>query len=64
MPPARPITETSKAVDEGIAMLAKQGPIKAAAFMLERGVPLSVIGRVLAPGARRRATCAAQAPSK
>lgn len=51
----RQITETSKTVDEGIALLVHAGTAAAATFMLERGARLAVIGRVLARDARRRA---------
>lgn len=54
MHPPRKVTETSQAVDDGLAMLSRAGRIKAATFMIERGVRFQVVVRVLQPGARNR----------
>lgn len=50
----RNVTDTSRTVDGGISLAAQVGPVKAAAFMIERRIRLPVNVRVLAPDARVR----------
>jgi hypothetical protein len=50
----RPNVASSALVDRGIGISDEQGRTLAAAFLTERGVPFSVVVRVLAEPQRRR----------
>lgn len=48
----------ARIVDIGMAMLPTHGAVRAARFMMSRGVPASVLARVLQRGGRRRGRAA------
>ena len=57
---SRPNNEMSKIVEQGLALLKTHDRALASAFLLRRGVPFSVIVRVLSDPPERRRTARAR----